>query len=32
MSPTGVVVGNHGKLNIFACPQDPSHPHGFSVQ
>ncbi|MCX5179200.1 hypothetical protein [Streptomyces virginiae] len=32
MSPTGVVVGNHGKLNVFACPRDPSHPHGFSVQ
>ncbi|MFD9407811.1 hypothetical protein ACFWBN_12465 [Streptomyces sp. NPDC059989] len=31
-SPTGVVVGNHGKLNIFACPQDPAHPHEFSVQ
>ncbi|MEV7557553.1 hypothetical protein [Streptomyces sp. NPDC089795] len=32
MSPTGVVVGNHGKLNLFACPRDPSHPHRFSVQ
>lgn len=32
MSPTGVVVGNHGKLNVFACPREPSHPHGFSVQ
>ncbi|WP_412077927.1 hypothetical protein ACLF6K_27595 [Streptomyces xanthophaeus] len=31
-SPTGVVVGNHGKLNVFACPQDPAHPHDFSVQ
>ncbi|MFG2233226.1 hypothetical protein ACGFNX_25010 [Streptomyces sp. NPDC048723] len=31
-NPTGVVVGNHGKLNVFACPRDPSHPHGFSVQ
>ncbi|WKD34545.1 hypothetical protein [Streptomyces xanthophaeus] len=30
--PTGVVVANHGKLNVFACPRDPSHPHGFSVQ
>lgn len=30
--PTGVVVGNWGKLNIFACPADPSHPHHFSVQ
>lgn len=32
MSPTGVVVGNHSKLNVFACPREPSHPHGFSVQ
>ncbi|WP_328963280.1 hypothetical protein [Streptomyces virginiae] len=32
MSPTGVVVGNHGKLNVFACPRNPSHPHGFSIQ
>ncbi|WP_030716168.1 hypothetical protein [Streptomyces sp. NRRL S-237] len=31
-NPTGVVVGNHGKLNVFACRRDPSHPHGFSVQ
>ncbi|MGW0394069.1 hypothetical protein ACWDYJ_24940 [Streptomyces sp. NPDC003042] len=31
-TPTGVVVGNHGKLNIFACPEDPAHPHEFSVQ
>ncbi|MFI0202067.1 MULTISPECIES: hypothetical protein [Streptomyces] len=30
--PTGVVVGNHGRLNIFACPQNPAHPHGFSIQ
>ncbi|MFG2751129.1 hypothetical protein [Streptomyces xanthophaeus] len=31
-APTGAVVGNYGKLNIFSCSQDPSHPHGFSVQ
>ncbi|MFE5808825.1 hypothetical protein [Streptomyces sp. NPDC056491] len=31
-NPTGVVVGNHGRLNVFACPGDPAHPHGFSVQ
>ncbi|MFI1063072.1 hypothetical protein ACH4TC_14440 [Streptomyces spororaveus] len=31
-NPTGVVVGNHGRLNVFACPRDPSHPHGFSIQ
>lgn len=30
--PTGVAVGNFGKLNVFACPQDPAHPHRFSVQ
>lgn len=31
-APTGVAVGNFGKLNVFACPQDPAHPHRFSVQ
>ncbi|MEU9160258.1 hypothetical protein AB0D29_08245 [Streptomyces sp. NPDC048424] len=31
-TPTGVVVGNHGKLNIFTCPREPAHPHEFSVQ
>ncbi|MGW7437120.1 hypothetical protein [Streptomyces sp. NPDC054849] len=30
--PTGVAVGNFGRLNVFACPHDPAHPHGFSVQ
>ncbi|MFD6229204.1 hypothetical protein ACFWFZ_20380 [Streptomyces sp. NPDC060232] len=30
--PTGVAVGNFGKLNVFACPHDPAHPHRFSVQ
>ncbi|MFJ7588037.1 hypothetical protein ACIQZO_11765 [Streptomyces sp. NPDC097617] len=31
-NPTGVVVGNHGRLNIFACPRNPAHPHRFSIQ
>ncbi|MFD7629873.1 hypothetical protein ACFV7Q_28275 [Streptomyces sp. NPDC059851] len=30
--PTGVVVGNHGELNVFACPSDPGHPHRWSIQ
>ncbi|MEV6955909.1 hypothetical protein [Streptomyces sp. NPDC051183] len=30
--PTAVVVGNHGELNVFACPTDPGHPHRWSVQ
>ncbi|MGW2271167.1 hypothetical protein [Streptomyces yangpuensis] len=30
--PTGVAVGNFGKLNVFACPHDPAHPHRLSVQ
>ncbi|MFD5447231.1 hypothetical protein [Streptomyces sp. NPDC127100] len=30
--PTEVVVGNHGELNVFACPADPGHPHRWSVQ
>ncbi|WP_328929469.1 hypothetical protein OG429_36140 [Streptomyces sp. NBC_00190] len=30
--PTGVAVGNYGRLNIFACPEDPAHPHGFAMQ
>ncbi|WP_318213012.1 hypothetical protein [Streptomyces sp. SCL15-6] len=31
-TPTEVVVGNHGELNVFACPADPGHPHRWSVQ
>lgn len=30
--PTGVVVGNHGELNVFTCPADPGHPPRWSVQ
>ncbi|MDV5147985.1 hypothetical protein R1T08_28385 [Streptomyces sp. SBC-4] len=30
--PTGVVVGNHGELNVFDCPSDPDHPPRWSVQ
>ncbi|ALO10660.1 hypothetical protein AQF52_5066 [Streptomyces venezuelae] len=30
--PTGVVVGNHGRLNVFGCPSDPAHPPRWSVQ
>ncbi|MET9571178.1 hypothetical protein ACFYNW_04640 [Streptomyces virginiae] len=30
--PTSVAVANFGKLNIFACPHDPAHPHRFSLQ
>ncbi|MEU8437462.1 hypothetical protein AB0F18_32090 [Streptomyces sp. NPDC029216] len=31
-SPTAVVVGNHGELNVFACPADPGHAHRWSIQ
>lgn len=31
-TPTGVTVGRWGELNIFACPGDPGHPHGLSIQ
>ncbi|MEU3483878.1 hypothetical protein ACI2LO_33740 [Streptomyces sp. NPDC033754] len=30
--PTAVVVGNHGRLNVFGCPTDPDHPARWSVQ
>ncbi|MFD5895405.1 hypothetical protein [Streptomyces sp. NPDC060366] len=31
-TPTEVTVGRWGELNIFACPADPGHPHGHSIQ
>lgn len=30
--PTEVTVGRWGELNIFACPEDPCHPHRWSIQ
>ncbi|MFE7169908.1 hypothetical protein [Streptomyces sp. NPDC057616] len=30
--PTEVTVGRWGELNIFACPDDPGHPHDWSIQ
>ncbi|MCF3121142.1 hypothetical protein IPZ68_15755 [Streptomyces arenae] len=31
-TPTEVVVGRAGELNIFSCPADPGHPHRWSIQ
>jgi hypothetical protein len=31
-SPTGVVVGRWGQLNVFSCAADPAHPHRWSIQ
>ncbi|MEU3620193.1 hypothetical protein ABZ725_49170 [Streptomyces sp. NPDC006872] len=31
-TPTKVVVGRSGELNVFACPIDPEHPHRWSLQ
>lgn len=31
-TPTKVTVGRWGELNIFTCPEDPSHPHRLSIQ
>ncbi|MER7693384.1 hypothetical protein [Streptomyces sp. NPDC097610] len=30
--PTEVTVGRWGELNIFACPEEPNHPHRWSIQ
>ncbi|MEE1751408.1 hypothetical protein [Streptomyces sp. SP18CS02] len=30
--PTEVTVGRWGELNVFACPDDPAHPHRWSIQ
>lgn len=32
LGPTQVTVGRWGKLNVFACPADPGHPHLKSIQ
>ncbi|MEU9112842.1 hypothetical protein AB0D04_13905 [Streptomyces sp. NPDC048483] len=31
-TPTEVIVGRAGELNIFACPANPAHPHRWSIQ
>lgn len=31
-SPTEVTVGRSGELNVFACPDEPGHPHRWCVQ
>ncbi|WP_299542247.1 hypothetical protein [uncultured Streptomyces sp.] len=31
-TPTAVTVGRWGELNVFACPNEPEHPHRWSVQ
>lgn len=31
-TPTEVTVGRWGELNIFACPEEPNHPHRWSIQ
>jgi hypothetical protein len=31
-TPTEVVAGRWGLLNVFACPEDPHHPHRRSIQ
>ncbi|MEV0523319.1 hypothetical protein AB0I66_07830 [Streptomyces sp. NPDC050439] len=31
-TPTKVIVGRAGQLNVFACPADPGHPHRWSIQ
>ncbi|MFJ2762591.1 hypothetical protein [Streptomyces prasinus] len=30
--PTGITVGRWGELNVFACPEEPGHPHRWSIQ
>ncbi|MGW7674038.1 hypothetical protein ACWGJX_44340 [Streptomyces sp. NPDC054775] len=31
-TPTEVTVGRLGALNVFACPDNPEHPHRWSIQ
>jgi hypothetical protein len=31
-TPTKVIVGRAGELNVFTCPADPKHPHRWSIQ
>lgn len=31
-TPTRVTVGRYGELNVFTCPDDPDHPHRWSIQ
>ncbi|MFD9406998.1 hypothetical protein ACFWBN_08215 [Streptomyces sp. NPDC059989] len=31
-TPTEIIVGRFGELNLFACPTDPGHPHRWSIQ
>ncbi|WP_455361487.1 hypothetical protein [Streptomyces sp. SYSU K21746] len=31
-TPTEVAVGRWGELNVFTCPNDPEHPHRWSIQ
>lgn len=31
-TPTEVIVGRAGELNLFTCPTDPEHPHRWSIQ
>jgi len=31
-TPTEVVVGRWGELNVFACPDNPGHPYRWSIQ
>lgn len=31
-TPTKVIVGRAGELNLFACPNDPGHPHRYKLQ
>ncbi|MDX3548306.1 hypothetical protein PV729_45695 [Streptomyces europaeiscabiei] len=31
-TPTEITVGRWGELNVFACPNEPGHPHRWSIQ